>query len=500
MLLFSTVLDINEKMTREKFYELIEYWNDNQYYEENRIPGFKWNGEFGKKFGDENLWLACVEYESIVAVRYEKRTGEGVVWDTDYVMNFRNMKMTIRLERSYSEDALALDAKFSSPYFISLLIDKGYLKADNGLAIQRGPTLINATNLALVTDVINGGSKYKHPVIYVSKSAFNEDPVDVTALSKKLRGVAHVLVQEDMETNKQMMELCAGKNEYKGSIGLYFPNASTGHKKLRYRREVGPDPQLMDKVIQSMLQYTNAQLVDSMSTWQGVNNALIMSSLSRQETARKELEEKYRKAEDERLKLRENLSEEARLAAEEARSSATSEADELIALFDEEMENLKRQIKELTDANNSLVIENEGLRQKFQSMDGVPLLVRGEEDDFYLGEAKDFVLSVLVEGLKNIPEGTRRSDVINDVIAHNNYEHLSDDKREEVKHLLNAYSGMPAQLRKDLEALGFVISDGGKHYKVQYYGDPRYTSTMSKTPSDWRTGKAVTSGLGKMAF
>ncbi len=500
MLLFSTILDINEQMTRERFFDLIIEWNNTQYYEENIIPNLEWKGEFGKRLGDDRLWLSCVEYESTIAVRYEKCSSDGIVWDTDYVMNFRNMKMAIRLERSFSEEALALDAKFSSPYFISLLIDKGYLKADNKLPLQRGPTYINVDNLNLVADVINGKAKYKHPVIYVSKSQFNENPLDVDALSKKLRGMAHVLVQEDIDTNKELQRICSQKNEYRGSIGLYFPNETTGHKKLKYRREVGPDPMLMDRVIQSVLQYCNAQMIQPLFTWQGINNATIMNSLEKQQSARMELESKYRDSEQKRLEMEETRSEEANRVYEDARRKAEDEAMDLLASYDEDERRLKEQIQELTDQNNSLLIENEGMRKKLQSLDGMPLLNRGDEDDFYAGEIKDLILSVLSDALKNITEGTRRFDAVNDIIKHNNYEHISESKGDELKRLIKAYSGMPAQLRNDLEALGFQISDGGKHYKVQYYGDPRYTETMSKTPSDWKTGQITSAKLKKRAF
>ncbi|MBR6960175.1 MAG: hypothetical protein IKH76_06815 [Clostridiales bacterium] len=500
MLLFSTILDINEKLTYEKFFDLILYWNEHQYYEENIIPGLVWNGEFGKRLGSADLWISAEKLESIVAVRYEKRTQDGVIWDTDYVMNFRNMKMAIRLERSYSDDAPVINTEFSSPYFITHLIDMGYLKKDNDLAIRRDHTYINSDNMKILADVVNGKARYKFPIVYVSKTFSNEDPVDVKKMAKRLRGMAHVLVQEDLTLNKEIQNACAGKNEYKGAIGLYFPGSSAGHKTLKYRREVGVDKNLMDKAIQLVLQYCNSHALEPMFTWQGVKNALLIESLDRQQKAREEFEAKYRESEEKRQNIEAGLSEEGERILEEARQKAKSEADELLEIFDEEQNKLKQQIAELTDANNALLIENEGLRKKISDTDAMPLLFRGEEDDFYAGEVKDLVLSVLSDALKNITEGTRRYDAVNDIIKHNNYEHLSEIKGDELKRLVKAYAGMPAQLRNDLEALGFQISDGGKHYKVQYHGDPRYTETMSKTPSDWKTGQVTSAKLRKKAF
>ena len=495
MLLFSTILDINEKLTYDKFFDLILYWNEHQYYEENIIPGLVWNGEFGKRLGSADLWISAEKHESIVAVRYEKRMQDGVIWDTDYVMNFRNMKMAIRLERSYSDDAPVINTEFSSPYFITHLIDMGSLQKDNDLAIRRDHTYINNDNMKILADVVNGKARYKFPVVYVSKTFSNEDPVDVKKMAKRLRGMAHVLVQEDLTLNKEIQNACAGKNEYKGAIGLYFPGSSAGHKTLKYRREVGVDKNLMDKAIQLVLQYCNSHALEPMFTWQGVKNALLIESLDRQQKAREEFEAKYRESEEKRQNIEAGLSEEGERILEEARQKAKSEADELLEICDEEQNKLKQQIAELTDANNALLIENEGLRKKISDTDAMPLLFRGEEDDFYAGEIKDLVLSVLSDALKNIKANTRRYDAVKDIIDNNNFEHLTDDRSEKMKNLLKAYSGMSAKLRQELEALGFVISEDGKHYKMTYNGDPRYCYTMAKTPSDWRAGQAITTGL-----
>ena len=489
MLLFSTILDINEKLTYEKFFELIVFWNDNQYYEENKIAELKWTGEFGKKFGNPNLWISFEKYESTVAVRYEKRTQDGVIWDTDYVMNFRNMKMAIRLERSYSDDVPVVDAAFSSPYFITHLIDKGYLKKDNDLAIQRDPTYVNDGNIDLLASVISGTSRYRFPVIYVSKTFSNEDPVDVKMLAKRLRGMAHVLVQEDVALNKAIQNACSGKNEYKGAIGIYLPGQSAGHKTLMYRREVGPDPMLLDKVIQIVLRYCNSHAAEPLLTWQGISNAQLIESLGRQQKAREEFEAKFRESEEKRKNIEADLSEEGERLYEEAQRRARNEADELLAVFDEEQEKLRKQLDDLTSANNALLVENERLRNKISDADSMPLLFRGTEDDFYAGEVKDLILSTLEKALDTIPDNTRRMDVVRDIVDSNGYERISESKAEEIKRLLKNYDGMSSKTRQALKDLGFEITEDGKHYKVTYHGDGRYQMAYSKTPSDVRTGK-----------
>ena len=107
MLLFSTILSINETMTKDAFIELAIKWNQGSR-EENVIPGIVWNGERNIKYGDEKLWMQIEEYrnQNIIAIRYEKIEDDGVIWDTDYVMNFNEMKMSVRLDRSFLEGSL----------------------------------------------------------------------------------------------------------------------------------------------------------------------------------------------------------------------------------------------------------------------------------------------------------------------------------------------------------------------------------------------------------
>ena len=93
------------------------------------------------------MWLAIEEYrnQNTIAIRYEKTETDGVVWDTDYVMNFNDMKMSVRLDRSYLESALTVESGFSTPHFISLLVEKGYIKDDNNLPVSNRPVIAEAT-------------------------------------------------------------------------------------------------------------------------------------------------------------------------------------------------------------------------------------------------------------------------------------------------------------------------------------------------------------------
>lgn len=198
MLLFSAQLEISNAMTKEAFVRLAIEWNQGSPHVENRIQGINWNGEYNVRYGTENLWLAIEEYrnKNTVAIRYEKTESDGVVWDTDYVMNFDDMKMSIRLDRSFLEEALTMDAAFSTPHFITLLIENNYIKSDGILPVLRTPYFIKVDNITTLTDVINGKEKYRMPVVYISKTANGDDPVEIWKLAGRLKGVAHVSLRK----------------------------------------------------------------------------------------------------------------------------------------------------------------------------------------------------------------------------------------------------------------------------------------------------------------
>lgn len=471
MLLYSTTLLIKDNLTKDGFVQLVIQWNQSSPHLDNVIPDINWNGEHNIRFGNETLWLAIEEYrnKNIIAVRFEKREEDGAIWDTDYIMNFDLMKMTIQLDRGYTEDAQMEVLQFSTPHFISMLIDGGYLMEDNGLSVLRQAITVSEENINLLTDVINGQAHYRLPIVYVSKTVYNHDPVSVNWLCSKLKGVAHVLLQEDKQTNWQIRSMCNDNNEYFGGVGIYFPNGK--HRRFLYRTYIGSDNILLNKVTRSVFQYMNAQRKPLLSTWQGVNNALLTDRYVSQKAERAE--------------------------AELARQKAESEVETYIGAFDADNAKLRQQIEELTRANTSLQLENQGLREKLNGIDEVPILFLGDEEEFYQGEIKEMILDAVAEKLKNLGQKTRRWDVLNDVLQNNEYQNVCDERECIVKALFKEYKYLSSSMRQQLLELGFEVTEDGKHYRLIYYGDRRYKTTIAKTGSDWREGKNIASVIIK---
>jgi hypothetical protein len=462
---------INDTLTQDEFIRLVIRWNQSSPHIDNVIPDINWSGERNIRYGNDDLWLDIEEYRNmnIIAVRFEKRESDGAVWDTDFIMNFTTMKMTVQLDRGYTEDAQMEDLQFSTPHFITMLIDGGFVVADNGLDVLRQATIINQENLSLLTDVINGYSHYRLPVVYVSKTMYNKEPVNMGWLCSKLKGVAHVLLEEDKQLDDKIRSVCDDNNEYLGGIGIYFPNGK--HKRFLYRSYSGSDNILMNKVSRSVFQYMNAQKLPLVATWQGVINALLTDRYVSQKAEKVE--------------------------AERARQKAENEVESFIGAFDEDNKNLRKQIEELTRANTSLQMENQGLRSKLSGVEDVPILFLGAEEEFYQGEIKEMILDAVAENLKNVEQKTRRADVLNDVLQNNDYQRVGEERERIVKTMFKEYKTLTPSVRQQLQELGFEITEEGKHYRLTYYGDDRYKTTFSKTGSDWREGKNMASTIIK---
>lgn len=497
MLLFSTMLEIEKELTKDDFIRFVIDWNQNGH-PSSVIHGIEWNGEHNIRFEDSNKWLEILEFrnKNIIAVRYEKKELDGAVWDTDYIMNFDSMMMAVRLDRSYMEEAVTVDSNFFTPYFIAMLIDKGYIKKDGNLEVRRKPLIITDKNLDVLVNIINGNVKYRLPVVVITKTFYDEDPVDVDQLAKALKGIAHVLVQETNCTNPKLKELCDGKNEYYGAIGVYHSNPAVGHRRFLYRLSEGIDRILSDKVTRTVMQYSNSQMVGTLYTWFGVNNAILQDRLACKSEETIKAEAERRRALYELLDLKLNLDQE----KECMRKEAKAEADAILNDFEADLQKKEKEIERLSSDLEKKEQELSWIKATMDATAKVPVLYAGDEDDFYPGEIKDFILSAVKKNLEATEKQTRRYDVLKDILEANEYRGEAERRAGEIKRLLGCYDGMSPKLKRSLENLGFVF-DKSDHQKIKYYGDDRYTLVYASTPSDkGRSGKNNARNTIKKAF
>ena len=138
------------------------------------------------------------------------------------------------------------------------------------------------------------------------------------------------------------------------------------------------------------------------------------------------------------------------------------------------------------------------IRAKLAAADATPLLLMGDEEDFYQGEIRDIVLGAIDDAFSTIESSTRRADVLGDVLENNPYRHLSDERKQKIKSLFKGYKSISGTMKQELADMGFELTEAGKHYKITYRGDQRYMVTVGKTPSDNRSGSNNAALINKM--
>ena len=62
MLLFSTILDLQDHVTPDDLIRLVLEWNEGSKYADNRVSGIEWHGEHNIRYGSADLWIEFVEF------------------------------------------------------------------------------------------------------------------------------------------------------------------------------------------------------------------------------------------------------------------------------------------------------------------------------------------------------------------------------------------------------------------------------------------------------
>ena len=455
MQIYSTMFPIKESLSQDALIKLVIEWNQRSPH--NKMNNLKWDGKTRNvKFEEGNLSLAIEEIRAYntIAIRFHQFDENNIIWNTDIVVNFNTHIFSIKLDRETTIDTIGFEPKFKPPVLVNMLLDKDYVGTDGDMQISDQPISITKDNYKIIEKIICREVTCSMPVIYVTKS-WGRYPFRVKELAYRLRGVAHVLIEEDADVSKILKETCNGKNSHHGSVGIYYPSSSAMHKIITTGKYEGREEILIDHIVTVVCRYVNQQARDKMLTWEGVQNEL--------------------------LKLRFE-------SATEKKAKAENEVSEVYDNFAEELEEKERTIEELNNRIMALQAENQGLRAKYDQVTEIPLLYYGIEDELFDGEIKDQILEILNNQLKHVKKKTRKEHILQDILEYNEPTGILNAKREDIKRILKGYTKVGDGLKRDLRDFGFVITNAGGHYKLTYNRDSRYMFTMAASGSDSQHG------------
>ena len=475
MLIFSTRLPVKEMLTKGKFFELVVRWNQGSPHD--RIDGVAWNGGSHHRWGDEVRMLEITEHDEIAAARFVRNEAHGVNWSTEFILRTDRQEIGIYLSREATENTIYFHKNFKPPYFLKMLMREDLLDTDTGLIISSYPHSFGAAEeerLLLTRLCLDENVDFRLPIVYLTRDWFTEHcALDEGELARRLCGVAHVLVESDKDVSRALKTSCGGQNVYDGGMAIYFPSLLATAKRFVPYEGMNTE-KVMTQMVRMIFRYMNQQRRGRMDTWDGI----LMLQMRRH--ADQLLMDKRR--------------------IEENRKQTSKEKDE----YWDEFVKAQTQVEALTEQNERLQNEIAVLRARVDSMGENPLLYYGDEKEFYQGEMLEFVRTALSEKLDRLPKEKDRhlrcADVLQDILSANECEEIQAQRQTELKRVLKGYRTLTPEIRSALLDIGFKITSDGKHHKLTYYDDERYTVTMAKSGSDWRGGENLISEIRKRIY
>lgn len=468
MLAFSTEFPIQHKHDSRAFIQAFSRWllgSPHTDFVEADFSGFAEQSQAERAKNKERVTLIqfAAASEQSVAIRYAKR-AEGIEWETSVVFsrNSTDSWVAIRVSRESSYLASSLPPA-KKPVLVRTLLNELGGALDGVLQVGSSPHHLAETDVESAARLMTGESASRLPIVYISARFGGVPTVDARRMARDLAGLAHVVVEPSRPFSLRLKFEVGGQNVYGGTIGVYWPDG--GGRKAFSIGAAYPTSDDLASAIQ-------AEVLSALKNRRGIARCSLASV---QELA-------------------------SRQALDAIRANGSAELVEFAKVFDQE-------IVALRDKNEEAEKEIWRLRNEVLALearlpvDGGTLLSRGIEQDLYQGEILSIVRDALEEAQTNSTADSRRAHILADVVAANaEAPNTAKAMKEELKRLLRAYKTMDRQTKKGLEDLGFVVGEEGKHIKLVFQSDDRYTFTLAKSGSDYRGGLNAVGDIGRLLF
>ena len=175
-----------------------------------------------------------------------------------------------------------------------------------------------------------------------------------------------------------------------------------------------------------------------------------------------------------------------------------SSIEQQVLALEDKKKNLQ---KNIDDLNNQILIlenQNEELGSYIKQQGYYPLILKGNEKEFYKGEQRDLLLYLLKEELKN-NHNQKQQQIIHTILEQNPPVGNRNRYLTDIFNLL-VNEGLSKKSIDTLSRYGIILSHTGKHPTTTFFNDSRYTMTFSSTPSDLNVGRQYHRQIRKLFF
>jgi hypothetical protein len=401
--------------------------------------------------------------EQAAAIRYT-RNDQDLEWTTTAVFWRRAIDswVGIKVSRESRRPAVRLPPA-KKPVLVRTLLDAMGGAPDGSLRVDGRAYRLENVDIDLAARVITGKAGCRLPIVYVSAGFQGRHVLDPDRLARELAGMAHVVVEPNRPFSLRLKIEVASENVYGGTIGIYWPEGG-GRRSFFIGQEYASGDEVAQAIFEELrTALTNRRSLDR-CTW-----AYVQESVSRQ-------------------------------AIQTLWASGSQEVDKYIEKFDRELE---AKTQRLDDANREISrLQRELQIHETRLKAGTGgLLQGGGEQDLFPNEVLSIVRQAIADASTRVGDDSRRKHVLDAVLdATPEPEDLAASMREKLKELLRGTRGLNATMRRGLEEMGFSITEEGRHYKLTFRDDDRYTFTLPKSGGDHRGGLNAASDIGRLLF
>lgn len=466
MLSFSTEFPLSDDTQDADFLSVIRSWISNSPHSTitaEQLATIDLLGSSEIDVGTQSLSSLGISNETgtLCLIRDLRRESQ-VHWLTEIV--YSRDKDSVWVGIQTSRTALGLTVKLppaKKPVIVKELLWQLKGGRDGELAVQPDPHLLSNDDIPLAGRLMTGGSGCHLPIVYLSHPFSGSQAVDAAKLAWDLAGMAHVVVEPNRPFSTRLKIDVGSANVYGGAVGIYW-SGGTGRQVL-LQENFGSSKAICAAIVEDI----RTALLNR-RTLQRVTPTAVREAASK-------------------------------MAIRHLIDSGSGKVDEYIEAFDQ---TLKENAERLASAEAEISrLENElRINTRQSHANSQHPFDFGKEQDFFPGEISDVILDAIRLAASGAQSGSRRSHILHAVQEANKSTGGAPSRREKLKSLLRGYKSMDKDASSGLRELGFSISEEGKHYKLVYNDDGRYTFSLPKTGGDHRGGLNSVSDIGKNIF
>ena len=422
-------------------------------------PDFVRTGKKGEVFH-----VGLFENKSICAVHFTSTDNRSIKWTTDYILNIDDSVLAFQLYRDAPSNVDYIHKAFSIPFLIKKIISSGHLALDNDIAVTSTPILIHDEDVDWVANIMLRKTSYNLPIIYMSCETDGHCVTNPYMVAEKLNGVAHVFFETSRSVSYELRDKTNSINPYGGAIEILYPR---GNRKFLPTQLVGSYSHRAYSIVNAVFNHMNQLRVEDCFSW----------SQLQANRLRKQLSLTLHRSEQD-----------------------SKDYQELEATYEELLAEKDSQIQRLSDQLASANKITEQLEIQLTAVNDIPVLVFGDEQDLYPFEQKAMLIEILERELISTKDNSRKAHILTALLNANKCDNTVEERRKKLKACLHGYSKLTTSIRKELEDIGFSLSDDGKHIKAVFGEDQRYMGILSKTGSDYRAGDNIAHDLIRLIF